>query len=483
MEPHQLNATKVAPSAAGHEVRTFELENAAPTATLPGLPAYPANLIPLDRAWLAAIRPALPEDSIDRYAAAFAAAEVERLALAHFGHEGLKEIGVDSAVHRARIMAAAAPVESTWSLPPPTRPEVRICLGFMRISSVDTVSCSAHVAVFIDCYWDDPRIVGAEEPPEDLWRPRVMVRNKIGDAVLEEHAVRIIDPAAGRVMGAIFFEGVVSIDLELHSFPFDSCAVSLFIDQGESEFEHSDAYSIVLARGGGGGGGGGIIDKTTPKQGEKSRVAIFGALPGRDAEVLDFEMRGFSLVTESRYQGGDGVLRDRLFAYCHLDRLASYYIWKVVVPLWCVCVLNWSLFLYDPSELDARVNVCVTMFLATAALLYVVSESLPKTDFLTKLDQLILLTLSVQVLATIETWCVALMAREDWGMRDEAETLDIAACWGIPVIVVVCNLALFGPSAVARCCRGKESLPALYTSGRRGGKDAAQKLYGKFQSC
>ncbi len=469
-------ATKVAPTAAaGLDVRTFDLAaTAAPTP--PGLPHYPANLTPVGQAWLAAVRPALPAADVARYAAAFAAADVERLALAQLGHEGLAEIGVDSAVHRARIMAAAALAESTWSLPPPTRPEVRVCLGFMRISSVDTVSCSAHVAVFIDCYWEDARLVGAEEPPDDLWRPRVMVRNKIGDAIAEEHAVRIIDPAAGRVMGPIFFEGVVSIDLALRSFPFDACAVPLFIDQGESEFENSDAYSIVLARGG-------ESTTTTSTQGDKSRVAVFGALPGRNAEVLDFTMRGSSMVTQTRFKGGDGQLRDRLFAYCHLDRLASYYMWKVVVPLWCVCVLNWSLFLYDPSELDARVNVCVTMFLATAALLYVVSESLPKTDFLTKLDQLILLTLSVQVLATIETWCVALMAREDWGMREEAEAVDMAACWGIPGVVVVCNLALFGPAAVGRCCRGRGGLPALYTSGRRGGKEAAQKLYGRFQPC
>ena len=122
-------------------------------------------------------------------------------------------------------------------------------------------------------------------------------------------------------------------------------------------------------------------------------------------------------------------------------------------------MLNWSLFLYDPSELDARVNVCVTMFLATAALLYVVSESLPKTDFLTKLDQLILLTLFVQVLATIETWLVALMTREDWGMRKEAEAVDLATCWGIPAIVLMCNLALFGPRRLPVVVVGKGACP------------------------
>ena len=472
-------ATKVAPveTSAGLDVRTFQLGDAAPTP--PGLPAYPGNVTaPVGRGWLATVRPALPVADVDRYASAFEENAVDRLSLARLGHEGLREIGVDSAVHRARIMAATDLAESTWSIPPPSRPEVRVCLGFMRISSVDTVSCSAHVAAFIDCYWEDSRLVGIEEPPDDVWRPRIMVRNKIGDAIVEEHPVRIVDAAAGRVMGAIFFEGVVSIVLELRSFPFDACAVTLFIDQGESEFEHSDAYSLVLTR----GGGGDSSAAATSEQGGKSRVAIFGALPGREAEVSEFTVLGSSMVAQPRQAGGDGRLRDRLFAYCHLDRIASYYIWKVVVPLWCVCVLNWSLFLYDPSELDARVNVCVTMFLATAALLYVVSESLPKTDFLTKLDQLILLTLFVQVLATVETWCVALMAREDWGMREEADAVDMATCWGIPVIVVICNLALFGPPAISRCCRSKGGLPSLYnTSGRRGSKDAGQKLYGSFQ--
>ena len=81
---------------AGLDVRTFELGDAA-APTPPGLPAYPGNLTaPVGRGWLAAVRPALPAADVDRYAAAFEESAVDRLGLPRLGHEGLKEIGVDS---------------------------------------------------------------------------------------------------------------------------------------------------------------------------------------------------------------------------------------------------------------------------------------------------------------------------------------------------------------------------------------------------
>lgn len=72
----------------------------------------------------------------------------------------------------------------------------------------------------------------------------------------------------------------------------------------------------------------------------------------------------------------------------HIVRKSSFYFWKALLPLYMLAVLALTSFHFDTDALDARSGTVATYFLAAFAMLYVVGDTLPKTDFLTKIGSL-----------------------------------------------------------------------------------------------
>ena len=79
--------------------------------------------------------------------------------------------------------------------------------------------------------------------------------------------------------------------------------------------------------------------------------------------------------------------------FFHLSRKSGFFFWKALLPLYLTVLLASAMFQFPVTDLENRTNVVATYFLAEAAMLYVVGESLPKTDFLTCIDQVIVLTM------------------------------------------------------------------------------------------
>ena len=81
-----------------------------------------------------------------------------------------------------------------------------------------------------------------------------------------------------------------------------------------------------------------------------------------------------------------------------------------------------------------------TMFLATAATLYVVGQDLPKTEHLNKMDLLLLGTLGVLFAVGAESTAVFVLHKTDLAL---AEALENATVLLLPVLHVLLNGALF----------------------------------------
>jgi hypothetical protein len=73
--------------------------------------------------------------------------------------------------------------------------------------------------------------------------------------------------------------------------------------------------------------------------------------------------------------------------------MTPYYFWKVMLPLYLVTALSFTVFDYDTDDLVERSALTSAYFLAAFAMLYVVGEALPKTHFLTRVDKLIVSTI------------------------------------------------------------------------------------------
>ena len=111
--------------------------------------------------------------------------------------------------------------------------------------------------------------------------------------------------------------------------------------------------------------------------------------------------------------------------------------------LWLVFGLTMAVFGYEPCAYDDRTEVLITMFLAAAATLYVVSEKLPTVSFLTPIDKLVVATLLCIFGVQMQT--IYLNVQCQAGETAHAEKVDDVTKWALPALYSLFNLIVFGP--------------------------------------
>ncbi len=109
--------------------------------------------------------------------------------------------------------------------------------------------------------------------------------------------------------------------------------------------------------------------------------------------------------------------------------------------MWLIVLLSMPTFLFEFHELEQRMALTATMFLATAATLYVVGQDLPKTEHLHKMDKLLLGTLGMIFSTGAESICVFLLHKTD---RKTAKRVEDFTAIFLSVAYVLLNAALFG---------------------------------------
>lgn len=84
-----------------------------------------------------------------------------------------------------------------------------------------------------------------------------------------------------------------------------------------------------------------------------------------------------------------------------ISRASSYYLAKALFPLYLISLLSFCAFGFEAEMTEQRLTVIITCFLASIGLLFVISSSLPKTSYLTAIDNVILITVSMLVIAAL----------------------------------------------------------------------------------
>ena len=98
--------------------------------------------------------------------------------------------------------------------------------------------------------------------------------------------------------------------------------------------------------------------------------------------------------------------------------MASFYVYKVLFPLWLIAITSLATFAIETADLQGRLEVLFTLLLSTIALVYVVQESIPKISFLTLVDKIVNITLLQLALAVLFSYVISLK-------KDNAATLNL----------------------------------------------------------
>ena len=101
------------------------------------------------------------------------------------------------------------------------------------------------------------------------------------------------------------------------------------------------------------------------------------------------------------YVDNDGSPYTGFYLNFNIERLTSYYIYKIILPIIFILAISWSVFWVRGSQLEAKVNVTIVCLLSLIAYNFIIDEDLPKLPYLTFMDCFILLSYFYTGTATI----------------------------------------------------------------------------------
>jgi hypothetical protein len=110
-------------------------------------------------------------------------------------------------------------------------------------------------------------------------------------------------------------------------------------------------------------------------------------VPGWKKKSYRIDSQPFKTATQYA-----GTYSDSYIVSIELERKPGYYIFKVIFPILLILLICWSVVWVDPKELESRLTITIVCLLSLIAYNFVIDSELPKLEYLTVLDWIILIS-------------------------------------------------------------------------------------------
>lgn len=270
------------------------------------------------------------------------------------------------------------------SLSRPTPVAVGVYL--LDVFDVDDASQTITVDFVLWARWLDERIASDRAGRRqfrlsEVWSPRLIVVN---ERSLERRLpeVVVVD-AENRVLYAQRFSGTIASTSDLADFPFDQQLFRIYVIAGGYTREEVE---LVIEP-----------DRT----GRSQRLSVIDWEIGAvTAELSPFE-----------YTADGRVFPGCAFAFS-AKRHSGYYLWKVMLPLFIVVFMSWSVFWIDPTAAPAQIGVAATSILALIAYQFVLGDLVPRLSYLTRQDRFLVGSTVLVFAALVEVIATSTLASQ-----------------------------------------------------------------------
>ena len=266
-----------------------------------------------------------------------------------------------------------------WGNPPTVGRPTVVHAKFLidQLQDLCTVRGTIYVRIGIWLDWTDHRLAGRSrmDPlPDMLWSPRPTLSEAMGDLSMRtcEFALQI-GTLEGKLSTLTWYEGTIKNPMDLHLFPLDTDTLDItffasdcYRRNGESNVNYKTDYRLLFI-------------------GWQFATPFF-------PEATPY---GWDIVSSTVKYVWHDFPQDVLQIQLHLKRHVNFYFFKVVFPLLLITCLNFMGFFLEDDNLGERLAHNITLFLSALALLYVVGQDLPKTTFLTSIDRIVVVTLTL----------------------------------------------------------------------------------------
>ena len=152
---------------------------------------------------------------------------------------------------------------------------------------------------------------------------------------------------------------------DLKTFPFDKQKLVFEIAQINNFDEYAIDYKTYTSR---------ALDSYVKK----------GNINGWNLKGYEIKNTVFKGPVGENYSGIEIILE--------IERQTGYYIYKVILPILLILMVCWSVMWINPEELESKLTITIVCLLSLIAYNFVIDKELPKLEYLTVLDWIILIS-------------------------------------------------------------------------------------------
>jgi hypothetical protein len=304
-------------------------------------------------------------------------------------------------------------------VPPNPSGPVLVDLGLFieAITDIDPVTNTFRIEGFLDLVWCDPRESfnpeelgwhekffleeDAHEELNTIWQPDITFPNESSPRETENLELVVYED------GTIEYEERFSVTLEAHydlrHFPFDSQLLEVEIES----LAWSEQY-LIFHR-------------------EEDTIGFRS-----DFELAEWHASSIETEVAEVREIRDRHPYSEFVMLIHVERLAGFYIWRLLLPMIVIVALSWSVFWMKDDDLSNRLLVSFTGILTVVAYQFSVSDSLPHISYMTFMDAVITFSFFMMALTIVENILVFIVYsnnRQDWAGR-----LEVACRYIFPSI-------------------------------------------------
>ena len=283
--------------------------------------------------------------------------------------------------------------------------DVDVLIYMIDIDEVNSVAQSFKATVYAEFRWSDPDLVhpgpdSFSKNLDDIWYPRTQILNQ----------QRLVDtfPRTAEVQpnGEVIYRqrvwGDFSESLELREFPFDSQTL------------HVPLVNVKF-------GSRQVRYHVNPQSGVAATLRI-----------PDWQVRSWDVTSTELPIGHDHTERPAVVFTLEVERYASFFILKVILPLILIVAMSWMVFWIDPSLAAPQISVAVTAMLTLIAYRFAIGGMVPRLGFLTSLDYFVMGSTVLVFAGLLEVVYTAHLFQS--GQQERARAVDKKARWIIPLI-------------------------------------------------
>lgn len=288
--------------------------------------------------------------------------------------------------------------------------EVRVGWGVIDVLDIDDIGQQIDGDFLLSLSWRDPRLeglAGCRFQRSRVWIPEVTLFNSFS---LTAQRTNLLDQVAVGPGGQLTYQqryrGSISTYHPLQDFPFDT---QTFVFRVGSVEIPPDQMLLVP-----------MPERTF--LGRRLNIEGWRITELFTAAAIEV----IPVLNEER-----SVLTARLGA----ERLATYYVFKIVLPMLFIVVMSWAVFWVPAHRYEFQIGLGATSMLTLIAFQLSMSSYLPRLGYITIADRLIVWATVLVFLAIFNAVATGVLINA--GREATAARLDRTCRWLFPLLLAV----------------------------------------------